>query len=570
MSTPTNAPMSTPANAPMNAPTNAPAPATTPRAHAGQAADALLLAALVVFCALFVVWPIACFVWQGLAPAADGSTFASVLADNAGLLANSAFVGVLASVLSCVVALAVALVITFGPRRWASVVTGLVAVSMISPPFVASLAYVELFGRRGLITHGLLGLSVSPYGWQGVVLMQALFFAAINVILFTSVLGRVDKASIQAALDLGAPMRRVFADIIVPLVRPATYVCLLLTFVRSISDYATPVVIGGKFDTVATQVYVRVVGYSDLRGAAMLNILLFAVSVVAFLAYRRLDARVAATSGSLGVSARPAPGEAGFRLEGPVGIAAHLICALFAAFLALLYLTIVHAAFTKGMGWAAPFTLENLEHLVTFDLASLQRSVVFSLVTALLSTGLGLLAAFYAHRRRVRASSVLDFVTTVAYTLPGICLGLGYILAFNRPPIELVGTSAILVAVLAAKELAISTRAFSAALAQVPAELDMAARDLGTPPVGVLGRVLVPNLLEAAGVSLVNGFSSAMVSYSAVLFLVTPSNKTAVFELFDALSGGKYGQAAMVSLAIIAVTTLVNVVFYKFLLRRGK
>lgn len=564
--------MSTPANTPMSAPANAPAPerAAAPHAHAGQAADALLLAALVAFCALFVVWPIACFVWQGLAPAADGSTFASVLADNAGLLANSAFVGVLASVLSCVVALAVALVITFGPRRWAGVVTGLVAVSMISPPFVASLAYVELFGRRGLITHGLLGLSVSPYGWQGVVLMQALFFAAINVILFTSVLGRVDKASIQAALDLGAPMRRVFADIIVPLVRPATYVCLLLTFVRSISDYATPVVIGGKFDTVATQVYVRVVGYSDLRGAAMLNILLFAVSVVAFLAYRRLDARVAATSGSLGVSARPAPGEAGFRLEGPVGIAAHVICALFAAFLALLYLTIVHAAFTKGMGWAAPFTLENLEHLMTFDLGSLQRSVVFSLVTALLSTGLGLLAAYYAHRRRVCASVALDFVTTVAYTLPGICLGLGYILAFNRPPIELVGTSAILVAVLAAKELAISTRAFSAALAQVPAELDMAARDLGTPPVGVLGRVLVPNLLEAAGVSLVNGFSSAMVSYSAVLFLVTPSNKTAVFELFDALSGGKYGQAAMVSLAIIAVTTLVNVVFYKFLLRRGK
>ena len=48
------------------------------------------------------------------------------------------------------------------------------------------------------------------------------------------------------------------------------------------------------------------------------------------------------------------------------------------------------------------------------------------------------------------------------------------------------------------------------------------------------------------------------------------SDPNEVFELFDALSGGKYGQAAMVSLAIIAVTTLVNVVFYKFLLRRGK
>ena len=545
-------------------------PLACSRVRRSWLADRLLLAALVVFCAVFVVWPIAAFVWQGLAPGQGGASLAGVLSDNAGLLASSALVGVAASVLSVLVALAVSLVVTFGPRPWARVVGALVAVSMISPPFVASLAYIELFGRRGLVTHGLLGLSMSPYGWQGVVLMQALFFAAINVVMLTSVLGRVDKASIQAALDLGAPMRRVFADVIVPLVRPATSVCLLLTFVRSISDYATPVVIGGKFETIATQIYLRVVGYSDLRGAALLNVLLFGASVAAFLAYRRLDAGVAATSGSLGVSARPAPGEAGFRLTGPVGVAAHVVCGAFAAFLAVLYLTIAHAAFTRGMGWGAAPTLENLEHLVTFDLGSLRRSVVFSLASAGISTALGLLAAYYARRRRVRASAVLDFATTVAYTLPGICLGLGYILAFNRPPLELVGTPAILIAVLAAKELAISTRAFSSALAQVPVELDMAAADLGTPDVGILGRVLAPNLLEAAGVSLVNGFSSAMVSYSAVLFLVTPANKTAVFELFDALSGGRYGEAAMVSLALIVVTTLVNVVFYRFLLKGRK
>ena len=68
--------------------------------------------------------------------------------------------------------------------------------------------------------------------------------------------------------------------------------------------------------------------------------------------------------------------------------------------------------------------------------------------------------------------------------------------------------------------------------------------------------------------SLVNGFSSSMVAYAAVIFLRAPGHKTAIFELFDALSGGKYGDAAMVSVALIAITTLVNVVFYKLLLRR--
>ena len=53
---------------------------------------------------------------------------------------------------------------------------GILLISMVSPPFIASLAYIQLFGRNGLISKGLLGLSLNPYGWVGVVIMQSLFF----------------------------------------------------------------------------------------------------------------------------------------------------------------------------------------------------------------------------------------------------------------------------------------------------------------------------------------------------------------------------------------------------------
>ena len=530
--------------------------------------DLTLILALGGFCLIFVVWPIASFLWQGVGPGVRVAWEA--LRDNAGLLANSAFVGVLASLLSCVLALGVAMVMTFGPRAWARVLGGLVTVSLISPPFVASLAYIELFGRRGLVTHGLLGLSVSPYGWQGVVLMQSLFFAAINVALLTSVLKRVDRAAVLAALDLGAGNGRVVLDVVVPLVRPATLVCLLLTFVRSVSDYATPVVVGGKFETVATQIYLRVVGYSDFGTAAVLNVLLFVVSALAFVAYRRFEARGGAQSLSLGEGVRTAEDEAGLRLRGPLGIGCQVVGLLYAGFLALIYAAIVRSAFTKGMGWDAAFTTEYLSHLLEFDLASVGRSMAYAACAAALSCILGLLAAYYAHRRRVRGSAVVDFLTTVPYTLPGICLGLGFILAFNAKPLELVGTATIIVVVLVSKELAVSTRAFTAALSQIPDDLDHAAADLGASAPETLATVLLPNLRDAAGVSLVNGFSSGMVSYSAVLFLVTPGHKTAVLELFDALSGGKYGEAAMVSLTIIAITSVVNLLFYRLLLRRGR
>ncbi len=44
--------------------------------------------------------------------------------------------------------------------------------TMISPPFVSSLAYINLFGRRGIITHGILKLTLNTYGWRGIVIME--------------------------------------------------------------------------------------------------------------------------------------------------------------------------------------------------------------------------------------------------------------------------------------------------------------------------------------------------------------------------------------------------------------
>jgi iron(III) transport system permease protein len=96
----------------------------------------------------------------------------------------------------------------------------------------------------------------------------------------------------------------------------------------------------------------------------------------------------------------------------------------------------------------------------------------------------------------------------------------------------------------------------------------MAAKDLGAPDASVLWGILVPNLRSAFGVSLINGFTGSMMAYAAVLFLIVPGHKTAIFELFDALSGGKYGEAAMISLALVAITSLVSAAFGRLLVKR--
>ena len=74
--------------------------------------------------------------------------------------------------------------------------------TMISPPFVSALALIMLFGRRGLITHGILGLSVNPYGWQGIVLLQVIGTLSFASIMLIGAFENVDVRQIMASRDL--------------------------------------------------------------------------------------------------------------------------------------------------------------------------------------------------------------------------------------------------------------------------------------------------------------------------------------------------------------------------------
>lgn len=505
---------------------------------------------------LFVAYPLLRMAAQVVVGDLSLADCGDILLSQADVMAGSALVALLSAILST--ALALALVVVFGNRVMGRLMVGIATMSIISPPFVASLAYIMLFGRRGLITHGMLGLDVSPYGWPGVVIMQTLFFAAINVLMIASVLRRVDARVLDAARDVGAPVGRVLVDVVLPLLWPTLLSCLMLTFVRSLSDYGTPVVIGGSFETVASEIYLQIVGYSDLGMAALLNLLLMGVAILVFVGYGRLatwsDRLVAAAP----ASAMDEGSGPGLRLGGVPGAVSYALSALFLAFMVVLYATIVRTAFSSGIGWAAQPTLSNLQHLARFSLPSLGRSLAYAAIAAAIATLLALTIAYYVHRRRILGGRALEFMVTLPYLIPGTCFGLGYLLAFNAAPLKLTGTAAIIVLVLIFKQLTISEQTFSQTMAQISPELDMAARDLGASGAGVFADVIVPNLRSAMLVSLVNVFSTSMVAYGAVLFLVSAGHKTAVFELFDALSGGTYGAAAMMSLAILVVTLAVN------------
>ena len=182
------------------------------------------------------------------------------------LIKNSITTGIYSTLLSTFFALAIAIYYYMSGRRQKKAIILILALTIISPPFVSSLSYIKLFGRRGLITYGLLNLKISPYGQLGVVLMQTLGFTSMNSLLLIGYLKQMDRTLIESARSLGARSKDIILDILLPMMKPSITVVMLLSFIRSLSDFSTPRIIGGAFNVLATEAYLSVIAKGILGG----------------------------------------------------------------------------------------------------------------------------------------------------------------------------------------------------------------------------------------------------------------------------------------------------------------
>ena len=140
--------------------------------------DKALLFFVVSLILLFILYPIVAVMLQSVQIDGewDFSYYRTLFTDNAGLLLNSLKVSVSVTFLSALFSVMVAITGAFASRKVGRFLQLVLLFTMISPPFVTSIAYISLFGKRGWLTYGLLGISWNPYGFTGIVAMQTLGF----------------------------------------------------------------------------------------------------------------------------------------------------------------------------------------------------------------------------------------------------------------------------------------------------------------------------------------------------------------------------------------------------------
>lgn len=483
--------------------------------------------------------------------------FTYLLTERRKLITNTLKLGVVSTILSSLASLIVSIYLYLSPKRRKKILLFILFITLISPPFVTSLSYINLFGRRGVITYGLLGLSLNVYGMWGIAIMQTMSHLSLNVLLIYGFLKTLSPDIINSARNLGAKTNDIIIDIIFPKAKAGLKAVILLSFFRSISDFGTPAIIGGKYSVLALESYFAVIAEGNLAKASAMNILILIPSVLIFIFYQNNLTAMAHTSGFDRV-------ELEIKRNGIIYYIFSFISLILIAALSILYITIIFSAFTRMKNGSLVFTLQNIRDAKPYITGAIVRSIIYSLISAVSGSIIGLLIGYYLQIRRLRAMKAVDFIANLPYIIAGTFFGLGYLLFFKNPPIAITGTAAIVVLNVVFKQLPFSTRVGSSQMESIDRETLDSVKSLGGNNMNALYDVVLPLSKEGLKVSFVNGFTTTMTTIGSIIFLIYPGRKVLTLVMFDVIQSGKYNIGSVIALIIILICLGINALGYMF------
>lgn len=485
-----------------------------------------------------------------------------------GVLWNSFALALVTGVLTTLLGLAFALLSERTNFRAKKLLKALTILPVITPPFVIGLGIILLFGRNGAISlflEQLVGLEPTRwvYGFTGLVIVQVLAFTPIAFMVLIGVVQGISPSMEEAAQTLRASRWRTFYTVTWPLMRPGLANAFLIGFVESLADFGNPLVLGGNFEVLSTQIFYAIVGaQSDQGRASSLSLVLLVLTLGAFFAQRFwLGNKSYTTVSGKGDSGLPCP------LPRRMRWFVYGTTIPWMIFTVVLYGMVLYGGFVKNFGVNNTFTLEHYVTAFGIDFAngwqmtgrawgSFFTTVELSAISAPFTAAIGLMTAYLLNRQRFAGQGAFEFTTMLSFAIPGTVIGVSYIVAFNVPPIELTGTGAILVICFIFRNMPVSIRAGIATLSQIDKSLDECSLTLRHGSFATLRRVILPLLRPAIVASLVYSFVRSITSVSAVVFLVSAQYNLATAYIVGRVEVSDFGVAIAYSSVLIVFMTV--------------
>ena len=485
------------------------------------------------------------------------------------VIGNSLAVSSTVGIISTIFGLAFALYTTRIAKRTAFIGKIFSILPIVTPPFVVGLGVTLMLGRSGYVTSFLveyLGFSSNwLYGFTGIVIAHTLALTPMSFMILEGALKSIHPSVEEAAYTLRSNRYQAFSYIIFPLLKPALANSFLVVVIQSLADFSTPLVLGGSFDVIATQIYFYIAGSQlDYASASTLGTILLVFSLAIFvIQYLWIGNRSYVT-----VSGKSYRGEVQ-DLPGGLKTLIVFMLAFWVVFNVVLYGSIFYGSFTVNWGVDYTLTLKNYQLLFGQGFSdgawpSLIQTVIFAASAAPITALFGLLIAYITVRREFKGKKTLEFLTLLCFAVPGTVAGVSYIIAFNSSPIYLTGTAVIIVLSMVMRNMPVGMRAAIAGLGQPDKSLDEASLSLKGSSFKTIWYIVFPLLKPALLSALVTSFVRAMTTVSAIIFLVTADTRVATSYILNRVEDGEYGIAIAYG-SILIVVMMAIILFFDWI-----
>ena len=425
----------------------------------------------------------------------------------------------------------------------------IIMMPLVAPSIVQALALIYLFGRNGLITAHLLQIDWNIYGSTGIIVSEVLYCLPHAFVILYTTLSAVDIRLDEAAESLGASPFKIFTRITVPSAKYGIFSAAALTFNLTITDFGNPVVIGANYNVLATEIYAQVTNLYRFDLGATISIILLVPSLMAFMLNYYISRK---TFSMISGAARPIiPPSRRLKKTFFTGY-----CGLVAFSIIVIFATVVIGSFVKIWPYDWSLTFEHYHFPSIAGYSALWTSVWVSLVVGIAGAFLTLVASYVMESRKPFFKQGLYLLSVMPAAIPGLVMGLGYILAFNKPVYFFFGTPWIIVINIVICNFTLGILSSISNLRNIDPSIEEASISLGGDTLRTFFQIIFPLARVAFFQNFVYFFMRSMTTISAVIFLVSATVHLAAIEIIMLDNDGWTASANAMCTCIIVIVLI--------------
>ena len=437
-----------------------------------------------------------------------------------------------------------------------------IIMSLMSPPFIGAYSWIMLFGRAGVVTSffdDVLGIALpSIYGKLGIILVFT-FKLFPYVYLYTSgAMGSIDSSLEEAAENLGSSKLRRLFTVTIPVIIPSIAAGAIMVFMTSLADFGTPMLLGEGYMVLPVLVYNEYM--SEIGGNAYLASALSVIVVLCSTTVLLVQKHLVSKKNYVMTAMRP-PQE--IQLRGVKRFLATFPVALVTFIGILPQIVVIVTSFIKAdfTGFVGGFSLDSYMTIFNRLGTNIKNTFLFSTIAIVFIIIIGMLISYIIVRQKGAAGQIMDMLIMFPFVIPGAVLGISLIVAFNKEPVILTGTAAIMIIAFVVRKLPYTVRSGSAFLQQMDPSVEEASINLGVSPMKTFftltARLMAPGILSGgilSWITCINELSSSVMLYGG-------KTSTISVAIYTEVVRNSYGTAAALA-TILTISTVVSLLIF--------